>query len=404
MQFVLKQVMSEEQVAAYRAETPGCKSRVHLNNAGAALMPQPVVEAIQNHIQLESEVGGYEAATIRAKEIEEFYSVGAMLLGCCPRNLAFTANATDAYSRALSSIPFKTGDAIVTTAEDYVSNQITFLSLSKRLGVKIVRAKSNWFGGVDLDDFEKKIKEHQPRLVAVTHVPSASGLVQPVGEIGAIVSRYDTLYLLDACQSVGQWGLDIKNLKCDFLSTTSRKFLRGPRGAGFLFVSDKALESGLEPLFIDTRGAEWIQEDVYVHHKEAARFEDWEFAYALMLGTTAAIKYAQKVGLESIRIRLHELSEYLRTKLADVPCVKVLDKGERKCAIITIQVSDKDVVELKKYLFKLGINVTTTFRSSAVIDFDSKKVKEVIRLSPHYYNTFDEIDAVISRLRHVVES
>lgn len=396
--------MSEDQLAAYRAETPGCKNRIHLNNAGAALMPQPVIDAIQDHISLEAGIGGYEAANVRAKEIEEFYSVGATFLGCCPRNLAFTANATDAYSRALSSVPFKSGDTIVTTAEDYVSNQISFLSLGKRLGVKIVRATSNWFGGVDLEDFEKKIKEHHPRLIAVTHVPSASGLVQPVGEIGAIVSKYDTLYLLDACQSVGQWGLDVRNLKCDFLSTTSRKFLRGPRGAGFLFVSDKALDSGLEPLFIDTRGADWVDEGHYLPKKDATRFEDWEFGYALMLGTTAAIKYAQKVGLENIRIRLHELSEYMRTKLADVPCVKVLDKGERKCAIVTIQVSDKDVIEVKKHLFKVGINVTTALRSSAVIDFDSKKVKEAVRVSPHYYNTFEEIDIFISRLRAIVET
>lgn len=390
--------MTDKEISGYRAETPGCINRIHFNNAGASLMPLPVIDAIQNHIKREAEIGGYEAANERGKEISEFYSVAADFLTCSPRNIAFTANATDAYSRALSSIPFQSGDVILTTGEDYVSNQISFLSLSKRFGVKVVRAKSNWFGGINLDDFEKKIREHHPKLVAVTHVPSSSGLTQPAAEIGAIVSSYGTLYLLDACQSVGQWGIEVQNLKCDFLSTTSRKFLRGPRGAGFLFVSDKALDSGLEPLFIDTRGAEWVQDNVYVQKKDATRFEDWEFAYALMLGTTEAIKYAKKIGLDKIKYRLNEVSEYMRKKLSDVPSVRVLDKGESKCAIITIEVAGKDAIGIKNNLVKQGVNVTTTFRSAAVIDFDSKKVKEAIRLSPHYYNTFAEIDTMIEKL------
>ena len=244
-------VFSIDEVQRFRNETAGCSNVIHLNNAGAGLMPDVVTEAQLAHIKLESEIGGYEASARMADAITEFYTQASLLLNCKPSNIAFTSSATDSYTRALSAIPFVPGDIILTDNDDFVSNQIQFLSLQKRLGVKIIHINnSKEHGGVDLNDLEEKLKKYKPRLLAITHIPTNSGLVQPVLAIAEIYHAYrqsnpdNTWYILDACQSAGQLKLDVRELCCDFMSITARKFIRGPRGTGILYIADRALHAG----------------------------------------------------------------------------------------------------------------------------------------------------------------
>src|SRR5436190_5991039 len=257
-----------------RHDTPGCGGRIHFNNAGAALMPKPVIDAMTEYLALEAEIGGYEAADARVEQIDGFYAAVAELLGCDPRNVAFATSATDAYARALSSIPFERGDLILTTRDDYISNQIAFMSLRRRFGVEIVHAPDLDGGGLDPNAMAQMMRERRPRLVAATHIPTNSGLVQPVAQIGRQCRELELLYLVDACQSVGQYVLDVEQLGCDFLSATGRKFLRGPRGSGFLYISDRALAAGYVPLFLALHGARCIG---FAQHEQvgtAARIVD----------------------------------------------------------------------------------------------------------------------------------
>lgn len=364
-------------------------------------MPDVVTKAIVDHIELEARVGGYEAAARRSDELPKLYKSVAKLLGTKPTNIAFTANATDSFTRALSSIPFANGDVILTSNDDYISNQIQYLSLQKRFGIRIERAISAPSGGVDLTDFEGKLKKHRPKLVAITHIPTNSGLVQPVRAIGDIVSKYDTLFLLDACQSVGQLPLDVAELKCDFLSATSRKFLRGPRGAGFLYVSDKVLNSGMEPMFLDMRGAEWVEKDTYIPRADATRFEDWEFAYALQLGTQVAVDYALNIGVSRIWDRVRELAAFTRRELGKLPGVRVLDRGPELGALVTFTTPANGPDRLVAELMKRGINTVASYRNYAVIDYDDKAVKWAVRISPHYFNTVEEIQSAVHAIDEI---
>lgn len=392
---------TDDEIRQFRSDTPGCLFKVHLNNAGASLMPLPVIDAINRHISLEGNIGGYEASDYRAGEIDKFYQSAGKLFSCDPVNIAFTANATDSFSRAISSIDFKPGDVILTSNEDYISNQITYLAFSKRFGVKLIRAKSEEGGGIDLKDFEKCIRTYHPKLVAITHIPTNSGLVQPVKEIGEICSRYELLYLLDACQSVGQMGLDVNDLKCDFLSVTSRKFLRGPRGAGFLYVSDKALDMGLEPLFIDMRGADWVSENEYAPRKGSIRFEDWEFAYALVLGTGAAIDYLLTLSIDNVEKQVKFLANYARNELSTIDRVSVYDKGQDPGGIVSFHLKGSNPEFIKDALSKKNINVATSYRRFAVIDFDEKQIGWTVRVSPHYFNTIEEIDYFLETVKQL---
>jgi selenocysteine lyase/cysteine desulfurase len=408
MKSTIESPFSAEEIVALRNDTEGCGQVIHLNNAGASLMPRGVTQSILDHIKLESAIGGYEASALRHDAIRLFYDVAARLFNCKPANIAFTASATDSYTRALSSIPFREGDIILTDTDDFISNQIQFLSCQKRFGVRIEHIRNSPVGGVDLDDLDHKLHTLQPRLLAITHIPTNSGLVQPVKDIGEIYGRYaqqhgdKTWYLLDACQSVGQMKLDVEVLKCDFLSVTGRKFLRGPRGTGFLYISDKALQQGLEPLFIDMRGAEWIEKDRYKPREDAMRFEDWEFAYALVLGTRMAIEYCLHLGEARIWQQVKLLSAYLRQELSPLGGLRMLDRGPETCGLVTFTVAGSEPKYLVNELLKRKINVVPSFRNFAVIDFDEKKAAWAIRASPHYFNTKHEIDTFISALKEIL--
>lgn len=401
-------IFTPQEIETFRNITEGCKNVIHLNNAGASLMPNIVTQSVIDHIRLEAQIGGYEAAALRADAVHQFYVQAGQLLNCKPVNIAFTSSATDSYTRALSSIPFQQGDVILTDNDDFISNQIQFLSCQKRFGLKLVRIKNAPEGGVDLSDLEQQLTKLKPRLLAITHIPTNSGLVQPVKQIAEIYSRYSnhhadrTWYILDACQSVGQMKLDVQELKCDFLSVTARKFLRGPRGTGFLYVSDKALHYGLEPLFIDMRGAEWIEKDIYKPKADAMRYEDWEFAYALVLGTRHAIEYCMQVGEEKIWQQVKLLSTYMRDELAALDGVRLLDRGPEVGALVTFHVEKSDPKFLVSELLKRKINVVPSYRNFAVIDFDEKQVQWAIRASPHYFNTQEEIGLFVSAVQEII--
>jgi selenocysteine lyase/cysteine desulfurase len=391
--------VSDEQVRRWREDTPGCAGRIHLNNAGAGLMPQPVVAAIRGHIDLEAGIGGYEAADAVADRVRQTYEHVAALLNARAENVALLENATVAVSQALSSFDFHPGDVLVTTHNDYTSNQIMYLTLARRQGVEVHRADDLPEGGADPDSVRRLVAHPRCRLVSLTWVPTNSGLVQPAEEVGAICEEAGVPYLVDACQALGQLPVDVETLRCDFLAATSRKFLRGPRGSGFLYVSPRLLESGAYPLGVDMRGAGLVDEERFDVAAGARRFEKWEFAYALILGLGEAARYALEVGIETAGERALELATYLRERLAELPGVRLMDRGPRLCAIVTAEFAGwPDANALVRRLREAKINTSAAVSGSGPFNPPGAVGPSMVRLSPHYYNTREEIDAAVTAL------
>ncbi len=386
----------QDKIRQWRADTPGCDHVIHFNNAGASLMPRPVLTAIVDHLQREAQFGGYESADAAADAGHEAYADVARLIGAEARNIAVVENATVAFFQALSAFDFRDGDIIVTTRNDYISNQLAYLSLAKRHGVEIQRAADLPSGGVDPQSVRELLRNPRVRLLAVTWIPTNSGLIQPVETIGEIAAEAGVPYLVDACQAVGQLPIDVERLHCDFLSATARKFLRGPRGIGFLYVSDRALQRGDAPLYIDMRGASWVTADTFELAPDARRFENWEFAYALLLGLGAAARYAIAQDIDRCSARTIMLADNLRSKLSQT--ARVLDRGEKRGAIVTADFG-RSATNIVAELHKRHINTSATYRAWAVLDMDEKGVKSALRMSPHYYNTEEELDALIDALR-----
>jgi selenocysteine lyase/cysteine desulfurase len=376
--------------------------KIFLNNAGSSLMPKIVVDSMIDYLHQEEQFGGYEVANRNAELLEQFYDETAKLINCKPSNIAFATSATEAFAKALSSILFKEGDVIITTVDDYISNQITFISLQKKLNVKIVRTKNLLDNELDLEDLENLIKQHNPKLVAVTHIPTNSGLIQNVEGVGKICKKYDVLYLVDACQSVGQMVVDVEKIGCDFLTATGRKFMRGPRGTGFLFVSDKVLEQNYAPLLLDMRGANWTEYNDYELFKTAKRFEHWEISYASLLGFTQALKYANDIGLHNIENYNRKLSGKLRENIKNIG-FNVWDLGNNLSSIITFSGPDGDLENIQKVLKENNIFFSATYKNSALIDFTNKNINGIVRLSPHYFNTAEEIEKVSGILKNSLQ-
>ena len=393
-----------EDLQRWRRDTPGCSRLIHLNNAGAALTPRVVREAVMSHLQLEDELGGYEAAEAAGPALQDSYRHLARVLGTSAHNLALVQNSTVAFAQALTAFDLKRGDAILTSRSDYASNQIMYLSLHRRLGVEIVRGPDAPEGGIDPEAVRQLIRRRRPALVALTWIPTNSGLIQPVEAVGQICREAEIPYLVDACQAVGQIPVDVTRVQCDFLAGTGRKFLRGPRGVGFLYIADRMLERGAHPLLIDMHGATWTQADAFELTPDARRFETWEFAYALVLGLGAAARYAAEVGIELGSARARELAAYVRSRLAELPGVRVLDRGPALGAIATAAVEGHRASELKLALRTRRINASSPEREDAVIDMDEKRASSALRFSPHYYNTREEIDRAVEALRELMQS
>jgi len=386
-------------ITKVRADTPGCTQKIFLNSAGSSLMTKGVVNVMQSYQEKEMILGGYQTVPFFKHEIDAFYLHTSALLHTLPANIAFNFNATDAYAKAVSSIPFRLGDCILTTEDDYVSNYILFFSLQKRFGLQIVQCNTLPSGDIDMFDLETKMLKYRPVLVSVTHIPSNSGKIQDVEQIGHLCEKYDIWYIVDACQSAGQMDIDVTKIKCDFLSATGRKFLRGPRGTGLLYVSDKALAAGLEPLLIDMRGATWDTENSYKPSGSATRFELWEANYSNILGLSEAIRYAMSIGLENIRAYNLKLCQLLKEQLQTIPDIRITEEGSQTGSIVTFTSDTKTLDEYKNTLDMANISYSVGYRHFALIDFNKKNVDWVIRFSPHYFNTTDEILQVGEILR-----
>jgi selenocysteine lyase/cysteine desulfurase len=395
-----------EQLRRWRADTPGCAGGdlIHLNNAGAALMPRSVIEAIHGHIDLEAQRGGYEAADAVKEQVQAAYGHLARLLGAQAENVAIVENATVAVSQALSAFDFRPGDVLVTTHHDYTSNQLMYLALARRLGVEVLRAGDLPEGGVDPESVRRLVTHPRCRLVALTWVPTNSGLVQPAAEVGAICEEAGVPYLVDGCQALGQFPVDVERLRCDFLAGTARKFLRGPRGIGFLYVSDRVLERGAYPLGVDMRGAGLKDPETFELAPGARRFENWEFAYALVLGLGEAARYAGEVGIETGGGRALALATHLRERIAEIPGLRLMEPGARRCAVVTIEVAGWNAVDLVLHLRQQGINTSAAVSGPGPFNAPGAAGESVLRISPHYYNTQEEIDAAVAALAMAVAS
>lgn len=373
-----------------RRETPGCEHVMHFNNAGASLPPQAVLDATIAHWQLEARIGGYEAAEQEEQALRHTYEAAASLIGCSPTEIALVESATRAWDLAFYALPFCPGERILTSTAEYASNYIAYLQVASKLGVTVEAIPNDASGQLSLQALRQLLDE-RVRLIAITHVPTSGGLVNPAAAVGKLAREHGILYLLDACQSVGQMPIDVQALGCDLLSGTGRKYLRAPRGTGFLYVR-RAILDQLEPPMLDMRAATWTAPDRYELHAGMERFESFECNVAARIGLGVAIDYALGWGLDPIWKRVRDLAYTLRTRLSPIPGVVVHDRGVTQCGIVTFTLEGREPAWIKQILARQGINVTVSERKSTLLDLSERGLTALVRASVHYYNAEEEVE------------
>ena len=389
----------EFSLEAVRAATPGVDNVIHVNNAGAALPPSVVTDTVVDYLRREEAIGGYETADERHDQLEAVYDSLGALVGAPREHMAVIENATRAWDMAIYGYPFERGDRVVTCRAEYSSNVLAFLQLERRFGIEMVLIDDDEYGQIDLAHLDAELTRGAA-MVAMTHIPTSGGLINPAEEVGALCGEHGVFYVLDACQSAGQVPLDVGAIGCDVLSGTGRKYLRGPRGTGFLYVSERALDV-LEPPFIDLHAADWTRVDDYEWRPDARRFENWETYYAGKAGLGAAVDYAMGVGIETTAVRIADLAARLRNGLESLDRVAVHDKGARRGGIVTFTVDGVDATSVHAQLLARRINTSTSGPDRARLDLEPRGLPTVIRASTHYYNSEDEIDAVIAAVDEV---
>lgn len=388
-------------IDALRADTPGTANRVHLNNAGAALLSRRTLDVMTAHLELEAAIGGYEAAGQERERIDATYTNLARLVGGRPDEIALFDNSTHAWNAAFYSMTFRPGDRILTGRAEYGSNVLAYFQVAQRTGAEVVVVPDDESGQLDTAALAGLIDE-RTRLVGVSHIPTSGGLVNPAAEIGRITRAAGVPFLLDATQSVGQFPVDVAEIGCDLLTATGRKFLRGPRGTGFLWVRTESLTQ-LEPYVVEIHSASWDGERGFNWYDGARRFATWETSYSNVLGLDAAVRQALELGLERIGERAVALGAYLRDRLDALPGVTTHDLGRDRCAIVTAKVRGLSAAEVAAALARRGINVTTTVPEHTQFDTEHRGVHPLVRLSPHYYNTEAELDRAIEVLAELAQ-
>ena len=387
-----------------RADTPGCAEVAHFNNAGSSLPPLPVVNAVIDHLQLEARIGGYEAAAKADDRLEAVYASIAKLINARPDEIALVENATRGWDMAFYALKFQPGDRILTGISEYASNVISYLQIAQKTGAVVEAVPNDESGQVSIADLARMIDTNgskgRVKLISFTHVPTNGGLVNPAAEIGAVARKHGIPFLLDACQSVGQIDIDVEAIGCTMLSATGRKYLRGPRGTGFLYVRRDWIER-LEPPFLDLHAAEWVAPDRYEIRKDARRFENWESYVAGRLGLGAAADYALKTGMKAIEADLTEKAAQLRAGLAKLPGVGVHDIGRKKGGIVTFTKAGRSAGEIKAGLSQRRINVSVSGASSTLFDMSARGLRELVRASVHYVNSAGELDRLIRAVAEI---
>lgn len=382
-----------------RENTSGIGNGIYLDNAGASLVPKQVMDVIKEHLDLESAVGGYVAQEQKAAALENVYVSLSHLLGGKAYEYALTSSAASAWGRAFYSVPMAAGDNVVTAYNEYCSNYVAFLHRAKRDGIEIRVARADENHALDTEHLASLIDE-KTKLIAISHVPSSSGQVNPVAEVGKIAKKAGVLYLLDACQAIGQLQVNVDDIGCDMLAGTARKFLRGPRGVGFMYVRNSIMDK-LDPVMMSNQSAVWTASNEMDVRRDARVFEAWERSVAIQLGFGAAVDYLLSLDVTAAMNRTIEMADYLRQKLEAVESVTIADPEGPRAAIVTFEIDGHDPVEVKAALAKQRISVNVASVVHTRLDLESRGIESLLRASPQYYTLPEELDRFVEAIARI---
>jgi selenocysteine lyase/cysteine desulfurase len=373
--------------------------RAHFNHAGTSLTPRPVLARVQRHLELEAEIGGYEAEGAVESELDDLPPTIARLLGAQPSEVTVTESATAAWEWALWSMAetfgWGAGDRLLCDQFAYGTMLASLHRLHLARGVEIVAVSSGGDGTIDLDALSRGLDD-RVRLVLVTHMPTHLGTITDATAVGNIIGPSPALYALDVAQTLGQMPIDVASIRCDIAFGPARKFLRAPRGTAVLhmrsdladrvvpltpsFGTDFAEATGTFPLLPGLR-----------------RFNQFEYCVAGRLGLGEAIRYALDIGLERIEELVRERSRAVVDLLSSFGVD--LPGGPDSRGIVSFTHSSVDARVVQQLLSAAGVNVWVSTPSGSPLDARVGRALPSVRVSPHYVTNDDDLARLDAAMR-----
>ncbi|MGA1837418.1 aminotransferase class V-fold PLP-dependent enzyme [Herbiconiux sp. 11R-BC] len=390
-------------VARERGRTTGAGHSRHFNAAGSALPSEGVIRTVIEHLRLEEELGGYEAAAKVRPSSEDVYSAAAELVGSRASEIAIFDSASTGLRVIVDALRPAPGSRIVASTSTYVSHALHLMTIARERDVELVIAPVDAQRQVDPQALDSILSDGRPTIVSIAHIPTSSGLVEPAARIGEVTTRHGATYLLDATQSTGHLSTDVRELGCDVLVTTGRKFLRAPRGTGFAYVA-AGLTERLLPFAPDVRGAQWTGMADWELVDSARRFESWEASIAGRLGLGTALREALGRGVGETAEWLCERGAQLRTGLSAIPGVVVADPAGSRSAIVTFTVDEVPASRVTELLAARDVRVVSVPDTHGQWDLGSRGISSVVRASPHVYNDGDDLAALFDGVAAIAAS
>jgi selenocysteine lyase/cysteine desulfurase len=346
-------------------------------------------------------VGGYEAANEAADDVAAVYTSAAALLGARADEIALFDSATSGLRGVFDALRLGAGDTVIAPRSSYVSQALRLLAMQRHDDVRLVVVPNDTSGAMDLEVLERAVAGASGRVVvSAVHVPTSSGLVEPIAEVSAIARRHGAWTVVDATQSVGQIDIDVTAVDCDALVTTGRKFLRGPRGTGLAYLRRGTLE-GLGAWAPDVRGAVWTGEDEWTMDGTARQLETWECSVASRLGLGVALREALDRGPAATEAHLVALGSRIRAALAEIDGVTVADPPASPSAIVTFTVDGLVGKEVSTRLRTRRIDSIAVPASHAQWDLGTRGLPSVVRVSPHVYNDDEDVRVLLDGVAEV---
>lgn len=372
---------------------------IHLNTAGAGLMPEPVTKAMLDCVGREAAAGGYETEQHYDHILQhEVYQRIAGLLGASVEDIAFFDSATRAWCSVICRLNPGPADRIWITPYEYAGNLISLFRLRARTGCRIEVIPSTPDGDLDLAWIAANITD-DVALVSITHIPSGCGLVNPVAEIGRLLAPHRCIYAVDGCQSAGHVRVCMAEIGCQLFTGAGRKFLRGPRGTGFAYVAPE-LRAALVPDIHDLHVAGVVSPDTYELTDTTARsLELAERSTAVVVGLNAALLHH-----ESVADPYHnqDVFDMLRATVAENPGIDLINPGTVQSGIVSFRHETVSAEQICRELAGHGINVWQIRGDHTPLYMARRGVDRAVRASVHYYNTADEVSEFGRTLRKII--
>ncbi len=371
-----------------------------MNSAGSSIMTDQTVEVITEYLKLEQRIGGYECMVQKAEDFEEFYTRTAQLINAQSVNeIAFTDGGSRGWNALINGIDLNKIDSFITLSSEYLTNISTLQICAEKYNKNLHVLPCSVNGDFDIRKLEKLAQSHKS-CIAISQATAQGSITNPVESIGQIAKKTNSIYIVDATQSIGQIPLDVQAFQCDALTATGRKWLRGPRGTGFIYVKEGAPFSSN---VIDGSSSKVLREDAHItviKVGSARQFEMWERNYGLMLGLSNAIFEYMTLGPEMVHQRILEYAEQIRAIVDSNPRLQLVGKTNSKSGIIGIVAQSDDCLEQIKSAFQThDITFNLVYEWACPLFFDGET--KVIRLAAHHDVSSEHIDKVCRVLSEI---